>query len=154
REAGRGSKPAKSSPRHRMAEDSVWFTAAIGRRKNAEARWLLPMLCRRGSIKKEDIGAIRILDTVTEFEISARVASRFAARIRRPDKEDSIRIEAMQDAPSREEARPPKPHGKNAGRPDHAGFDKQARYATKKPRREGPVHTGKPERDRKAAPAP
>src|SRR5262249_35836335 len=148
----------KSSPRHRMAEDSVWFTAAIGRRKNAEARWLLPMLCRRGSIKKEDIGAIRILDTVTEFEISARVASRFAARIRRPDKEDTIRIEAMQDTPSREEKREqmrsPKPHGKNAGRPDHAGFDKQARYATKKPRREGPVHTGKPEHDRRAAATP
>ena len=141
-----------------MAEDSVWFSAAIGRRKNAEARWLLPMLCRRGSIKKEDIGTIRILDTVTEFEISARVASRFAARIRRPDKEDSIRIEAMQDGPSREEkreqARPPKPHGKNAGRTDHAGFDKQARYATKTPRREGPVHTGKPEHDRRATAAP
>src|SRR4029453_1807516 len=84
RENGQGSKPAKSSPRHRM-EDGVWFSAAIGRRKkNAEARWLLPMLCRRGSIKKEDIGAIRILATITEFEISARVASRFAARIRRP----------------------------------------------------------------------
>ena len=104
REAGRGSKPAKSSPRHRMAEDSVWFSAAIGRRKNAEARWLLPMLCRRGGIKKEDIGAIRILDTTTEFEISGlmlesgfqevqasasrrsqapRRASRFATRRRR-----------------------------------------------------------------------
>src|SRR3984885_2416688 len=42
------SKPGKSSPRHGMAEGSVWFRAAIGRRKNAEARWLLPMICRRG----------------------------------------------------------------------------------------------------------
>jgi ATP-dependent RNA helicase DeaD len=99
REAGRGSRPGKSSGRHGMAEDSVWFCAAIGRRKKADKRWLLPMLCRRGSIKKEDIGTIRILDTTTEFEISARVASRFAARIRRPDKEDSIRIEALPDGP-------------------------------------------------------
>ena len=134
-----------------MAEDSVWFSAAIGRRKNAEARWLLPMLCRRGSIKKEDIGTIRILDTVTEFEISARVASRFAARIRRPDKEDSIRIEAMNNAPSREEAPPPRLHGKNAERSDGAGFDKTARYATKKPHRKGQAHAARPEHDRKQA---
>ena len=82
-----------------MGEASVWFRAAIGRRKNAEARWLLPMICRRGGIDKRDIGAIRIMDTTTEFEISERVADRFVARIRRPDKEDSIRIEAMAEAP-------------------------------------------------------
>jgi ATP-dependent RNA helicase DeaD len=135
-----------------MAEDSVWFSAAIGRRKNADKRWLLPMLCRRGSIKKEDIGAIRILDTTTEFEISARVAGRFAARIRRPDKEDSIRIEAMNNAPSREEVRepaPPKLHGKNAERSDGAGFDKAARSATKKPHRKGQAHAARPEHERK-----
>ena len=65
-------KPGKPSPRHGMAEGSVWFRAAIGRQKNAEARWLLPMICRRGGIDKHDIGAIRILDTTTEFEISER----------------------------------------------------------------------------------
>ena len=74
------SKPGKSSPRHGMAEGSVWFRAAIGRRKNAEARWLLPMICRRGGIDKHDIGAIRIMDTTTEFEISERVAESFAAK--------------------------------------------------------------------------
>jgi ATP-dependent RNA helicase DeaD len=129
-------------------EDGVWFSAAIGRRKNAEARWLLPMLCRRGSIKKEDIGTIRILDTITEFEISARVADRFAARIRRPDKEDSIRIEAMKDAPRREEVREkewtPKSHGKNAKTPDKPAFDKKPHYDTKRRDRAEPAHAGKP----------
>jgi ATP-dependent RNA helicase DeaD len=70
----------------------VWFGAAIGRQKKAEARWLLPMICRRGGIDKNDIGAIRILETTTEFEISGRVADSFAVKIRRPDKEDNIRI--------------------------------------------------------------
>lgn len=120
REPGRGAKPGKPSPRHRMGEDSVWFSAAIGSRKNAEARWVLPMLCRRGGITKDDIGAIRILDTVTEFEISASAADRFATQIRRPDKEDNIRIEALNDGPSgeaaRAPARPPKPHGKSYDR--------------------------------------
>ncbi|MGY3035112.1 ATP-dependent RNA helicase DeaD [Bradyrhizobium sp. USDA 4354] len=96
------SKPGKASSKHGMAEASVWFRAAIGRRKNAEARWLLPMICRRGGIDKRDIGAIKIMDTTTEFEISERVADSFAARIKRPDKEDSIRIEPMADAPQRQ----------------------------------------------------
>jgi ATP-dependent RNA helicase DeaD len=131
------SKSGKSSSRHGMAEPCVWFRAAIGRRKNAEARWLLPMICRRGGIDKRDIGAIRIMDTTTEFEISERVADSFAVKIRRPDKEDSIRIEPMADAPQRQgrseersqaprrEARDGEPHSlkkkKHRNKPGHAG---------------------------------
>ncbi|MHC2255962.1 ATP-dependent RNA helicase DeaD [Bradyrhizobium embrapense] len=109
RASGPGSKTGKS-PRHGMEEATVWFRAAIGRRKNAEARWLLPMICRRGGIDKRDIGAIKISDTTTEFEIAARVADSFAAKIKRPDKEDSIRIEPLADAPQREAhvERPPR----------------------------------------------
>jgi ATP-dependent RNA helicase DeaD len=82
-----------------MGEGSVWFRVAIGRQKKAEARWLLPMICRRGGIDKHDIGAIRILETTTEVEISERAAELFAVKIRRPDKEDNIRIERLADAP-------------------------------------------------------
>jgi ATP-dependent RNA helicase DeaD len=99
RDYGPRPKPGKSSPRHAMAEGSVWFRAAIGRKKNAEARWLLPMICRRGGIDKHDIGAIRIMDTTTEFEISKAAAESFALKIKRPDKEDNIRIEALAEAP-------------------------------------------------------
>jgi ATP-dependent RNA helicase DeaD len=98
---GSGAKPVRSKVRIRdgMAEGSVWFRAAIGRRKNAEARWLLPMICRRGGIEKGDIGTIRIFDTSTDFEISATAAESFAAMIKRPDKEDNIRIEALPGGP-------------------------------------------------------
>jgi len=106
---------SKTGKSHGMAEASVWFRAAIGRKKNAEARWLLPMICRRGGIDKRDVGAIRILDTTTEFEISEQVAESFALKIRRPDKEDNIRIEPLADTP-----------------PDHAPSDKQSHS----PRRE------------------
>lgn len=96
-----GAKPMRSKAKMRdgMAEGSVWFRAAIGRRKNAEARWLLPMICRRGGIEKSDIGAIRIFDANTEFEIAAGAAESFAAMIKRPDKEDNIRIEALPNGP-------------------------------------------------------
>jgi ATP-dependent RNA helicase DeaD len=121
RAAGPRSKRGKASPRHGMAEGSVWFRAAIGRKKNAEARWLLPMICRRGGIDKHDIGAIRILDTTTEFEISKAAAESFATKIRRPDKEDNIRIEplagAPQDqAPSEPRSAPPRHEGQQTDR--------------------------------------
>jgi ATP-dependent RNA helicase DeaD len=111
-------KSGKASAKHAMAEGSVWFRAAIGRRKNAEARWLLPMICRRGGIDKRDIGAIKIMDTTTEFEISERVAESFAAKVKRPDKEDSIRIEPMTEAPQRQEAADERPHAPRRERDD------------------------------------
>ena len=136
RAVGPRSKGGKSSPRHGMAEGSVWFRAAIGRKKNAEARWLLPMICRRGSIDKHDIGAIRIMDTTTEFEISRAAAESFAAKIRRPDKEDNIRIEPLAEAPQAQaaaEQRPPAPRreGKEtergASRTDRSRDDREPR---------------------------
>jgi ATP-dependent RNA helicase DeaD len=114
-------KPGKSSSKHGMADGSVWFRANIGRKKNAEARWLLPMICRRGGIDKGDIGAIKIMDTTTEFEISERVAESFAAKIKRPDKEDNIRLEAMADAPQRQAPSEKRPHTprRESGEGDH-----------------------------------
>jgi ATP-dependent RNA helicase DeaD len=53
------------------------------------------MICRRGGIDRQAIGAIRILDTSTEFEISQSAAEAFAAQIKRPDKDDNIRIEPL-----------------------------------------------------------
>jgi ATP-dependent RNA helicase DeaD len=148
RSAGRRSKKGKSSPRHAMGGGSVWFSASIGSRKNAEARWLLPMICRRGGIDKSDIGAIRIMDTTTEFEISARAAETFAVKIRRPDKEDNIRIAALAGPSPREEVREkewtPKPHGKNAKASDKPAFDKKPHYDTKRRDRGEQAHAGKP----------
>ncbi|WP_063995859.1 DEAD/DEAH box helicase [Bradyrhizobium sp.] len=114
-------KAGKSSSKHGMADGSVWFRANIGRKKNAEARWLLPMICRRGGIDKNDIGAIKIMDTTTEFEISERVADSFAVKIKRPDKEDNIRLEPMADAPQRQAASEERPHAprRDSGDSDH-----------------------------------
>ncbi len=108
---GQGKEFGKGKPQRQMAEGSVWFRAAIGRNKNADARWLLPMICRRGGVDKHDIGAIRILDSSTEFEISGESAESFAALARRPDKEDNIRIEKIDgpspgDAPERPSFKP------------------------------------------------
>ncbi|MBB3974595.1 ATP-dependent RNA helicase DeaD [Hansschlegelia beijingensis] len=58
---------------------SAWFRIAIGRKQNAEPRWLLPMICRRGGLTRQDIGSIRIFESESRFEIAAEAAEAFAA---------------------------------------------------------------------------
>jgi ATP-dependent RNA helicase DeaD len=134
-------KTGKSSLRHGMAEAGVWFRAAIGRKKNAEARWLLPMICRRGGIDKRDIGAIQILETTTEFEISDRVAGSFAVRIRRPDKEDNIRIEPLADTQS---GQAPSEKRSHLPRRDADDTNHSARRSNNSRGATGPKQPGKP----------
>jgi ATP-dependent RNA helicase DeaD len=146
RNAGPRSKPrnpsSKPSARHVMGEGGVWFRASIGSRKNAEARWLLPMICRRGGIDKTDIGAIRVMDTTTEFEISARAAESFAAMIRRPDKEDNIRIEALPDGPQAQPAAETRPHARERDAAPHRPREDRA------PRPHGKPWQDKPRQDK------
>lgn len=89
-------------------EDVVWFKLGVGRRQNAEARWILPLLCRRGHITRNEIGAIRIGQHESWFQIPRPLAAKFAdaaARTASPDDEqDAIHIEEAPDGP-RVEAR-------------------------------------------------
>jgi ATP-dependent RNA helicase DeaD len=81
---------------HDDAHKLVWFTINIGRSKNADPRWLIPLLCRRGGISKNAIGKIQILARETRVEISREVSERFAAAVREPDTKDrNIHIEPL-----------------------------------------------------------
>jgi ATP-dependent RNA helicase DeaD len=102
-------------------EDTIWFRMDIGRRHNADPRWLLPLLCRRGHITKDAIGAIRIAANETMFEVPRAVAGRFADAVKRtqsgdPSGEGGIRIEPVQGTPrdaakvNRRSAPPPARH--------------------------------------------
>ena len=98
-----GGQPRTEGPRAGF-EDTVWFHMDIGRRHNADPRWLLPLLCRRGHITKNEIGAIRIAANETMFEIPRAAAARFSAALKRtaggdPEGEGGIRIEPVQGTP-------------------------------------------------------
>jgi ATP-dependent RNA helicase DeaD len=77
---------------------TVWFKLNAGREKNADPRWLLPMICRMGKITKSDIGAIRIFDRDTKFEVTESVAKRFMAAVAQVEKPE-VRIEQLNEAP-------------------------------------------------------
>jgi ATP-dependent RNA helicase DeaD len=78
---------------------TVWFRLNIGRLKNADPRWLIPMICRHGKITKQEIGAIRIFERETKFEIVAAVVERFTLALRQIDRPE-VRIERVEDGPS------------------------------------------------------
>ncbi|WP_279481492.1 DEAD/DEAH box helicase [Aureimonas sp. SK2] len=69
---------------------SVWFHLDIGRRNNADPKWLLPLLCRRGKVTRDDIGAIRIFDKETKVEIRADAAERFASAAQGSDDDITV----------------------------------------------------------------
>ena len=75
----------------------VWFSMDVGRDGNADPRWLLPFLCRRGHVTRQEIGRIRILGQETQFEVASYAAERFAAAARQASGENAeINIRPMQ----------------------------------------------------------
>ena len=113
--------------RHRPGfEDVVWFRMDVGRRQNADARWILPLLCRRGHITRNEVGAIRIGQGETHFQVPTSVARKFVDAVKRTagidgDDESGITIE-QSDAPPQQGAPhkprggpPPKPHRGQGG---------------------------------------
>ncbi|MCT8003596.1 DEAD/DEAH box helicase [Sphingomonas sanguinis] len=93
------------APRERREgfDDTVWFRMSVGRSQNADPRWLLPLICRRGHITRNEIGAIRIQPNETLFEIPAALASRFVAALKRTEAdhaEDDIAIEQADGPPA------------------------------------------------------
>jgi len=66
--------------------EGVWFRIDIGRRKSADPKWLLPVICKRGGVSRDAIGAIRIFDLETKFQVSSDQAEAFAAAMLTPGK--------------------------------------------------------------------
>ncbi len=111
-------------------EGSVWFRMNIGRNQNADPRWILPLLCRRGHLSRGDIGAIRLAADESMFEVARGAADRFLEAVRRTaqDEDDGVIIIPFDGAP-RDEAKQnrrdnarnsppmPKPYRKPESRP-------------------------------------
>ncbi|MFZ4382140.1 MAG: DbpA RNA binding domain-containing protein, partial [Sandarakinorhabdus sp.] len=108
--------------------EGVWFRLDVGRRQNADPRWIIPLLCRRGGVTKPDIGAIRILPSETLVEIAPEMAERFIVALQRHatrqgrSAEDQIAIEPAGGPPASRPPRPPlhaRPHAPR--KPPHRG---------------------------------
>ncbi|MDB5524369.1 MAG: box type helicase protein [Rhizobium sp.] len=94
--------PREESPRGRGADfgPSVWVSLSVGRKQNAEPRWLIPVLCRSGNITKNDIGAIKMQQDETFVEIAAESMDNFLHNIG-PNKtlERGMRVSVLEGMP-------------------------------------------------------
>lgn len=91
--------PRDSRPPRKVwdnGREMVWFGIDIGHERKADPRWLLPLLCRAGNVTKAEIGAIKIFDRDTRFQIAAEFADTFAdaARAMKPNEGRISRIGA------------------------------------------------------------
>lgn len=93
---------------------STWFRLNVGRRNNADPKWLLPLICRRGNVTRKDIGVIRIFDEETAFEVGAAALDRFTKAVRKSEGADVV-IELL-------------PGGAPTGRPERAPRAKEPRW--------------------------
>jgi ATP-dependent RNA helicase DeaD len=117
--ADRPREKPKSSAREMT--NGVWFKLTVGRERNADPKWLLPEICRQGEITKRDIGAIRVYETETRFEVDPAVAAKFAEKVAARAK-GGVRIFPAPDgepaagggAPPRHEHRAPEKHSPKA----------------------------------------
>lgn len=96
---------APEAPREGF-EDAVWFRIDLGRNRNAEARWLLPLICRRGHLTRREIGAIRVFDRETRFQVVADAVERFEAAAAKADSDGGRISRLPADAPPAEAGAP------------------------------------------------
>jgi ATP-dependent RNA helicase DeaD len=127
----RPSSPRSEGPRQGGPRgETVWFRLSIGRKDGADPRQLLPMLCRRGKITRDEVGAIRIFDRETKVEIDADVAERFYELAKAVDR-DKITIAPVT---GEEERRPAKPFAEKASHaPRSAHPARDERSSERKP---------------------
>ncbi|MBW4709409.1 DEAD/DEAH box helicase [Roseobacter sp. YSTF-M11] len=109
------SDPAAKDDRPRKSfGPSVWFSVSMGQKDGAEPRVLLPMVCKRGNLTKDDVGAIRVQQSHSFVEILASSADAFVAAVGADMVlEDGAKLTRLDSAPDLD--RGPRPERKPRG---------------------------------------
>jgi ATP-dependent RNA helicase DeaD len=95
--------------REEFEHDAVVFRVNLGAEDKAEPGWILPLICRRGGVTRNEVGAIRIGPRFTEFQIAGDAAHDFALAAARTDpRAPHVVIESSRPA-RREDSRPQSP---------------------------------------------
>jgi ATP-dependent RNA helicase DeaD len=149
--------PLKPKREFVAASDASWFRLNVGRAKNADPKWLVPLICRLGHVTKSDIGVIKIFDRESKFEISKAMAARFTGIVK-DVAEGDVRIEPT-SPPSLNPERPKrdyadKPRGDRQGAGEARSYDAPRKDFGDKPKWEKkPKWEGKPRIEGDSKPA-
>ncbi|MDP5358945.1 MAG: DEAD/DEAH box helicase, partial [Paracoccaceae bacterium] len=124
---------------HKAFGPSKWFSVDVGREGKAEARWLLPMICKAGDITKNEIGAIRIQPNETFVEIAEPAVAGFLKAVGSDMKlENQATLTALDGPPQLGERGPRKTKNDYADKPKRDAGDKPKRDYADKPNRHAP----------------
>jgi ATP-dependent RNA helicase DeaD len=137
----------------RGGENMVQFRISAGRNANADPKWILPMLCRRGKITKQEIGAIRIFDRETIVEIAREAAEGFTAAVKAtPDNDVRITPHDGSQPVDHDGGERPRGERTRSGRSggEHSGGERSGGKGARRDDDRGPRRekTGYPKRDR------
>lgn len=107
-------------PRREDFGPATWISLSVGRKQNAEPRWLIPLLCRAGQMTKRDIGAIKMHPEETHVQIAQDAIEGFLASIG-PNRtiERGIRVGVFDGQP--QASRPSQPTRKSFAERKHGG---------------------------------
>ncbi|WP_111406023.1 DEAD/DEAH box helicase, partial [Meridianimarinicoccus zhengii] len=123
--------------------DSRWLALSVGHADRAEARWLLPLLCRAGGIEKDAIGAIRVGPSESYVELDSAAIDGFLASVGDArELEGGIALTLLDSKP---DMPPPPPRPDRDNRPSHRG---------KPDRGERPARAARPPREASTARPP
>jgi ATP-dependent RNA helicase DeaD len=124
-------------------EGSAWFKLNVGRNQNADPRWILPLLCRRGHITRNEIGAIRMTANETLFEVPGNISARFLDAVKRTDTgEDDVEITAVEGKPRDDARHARRNDGRPSGRP--GGRPNEGRSNEGRPNEGRPIRSVRP----------
>ncbi|MBV7379853.1 DEAD/DEAH box helicase [Maritimibacter dapengensis] len=120
---------------------SRWIALSVGRGDNAEARWLLPLLCRAGNLDKSAIGAIRVQDSETFVELTEASLDGFLGNLGADGElDEGVKarvLDAAPDlAPQPRQDRGPRRDGPS-GKPHRKGGNPREDRGERKPRDHG-----------------
>jgi ATP-dependent RNA helicase DeaD len=143
---------------HDTFGDCVWFSLSVGRKQNAEPRWILPAICRGGNLTKEDVGAIKVQAETTFVQLRSACVDQFLAGIG-PNKtiNKTIRVRRLESPPGstneEKEASQHRPHRAVPRSGEHRGATARSEHdkPDRKPRpggNPGMPYAGKPKKNK------
>lgn len=141
-------KPARKT--HEDFGPSTWFSLSVGRKNQAEPRWLLPMLLRNASLEKNAIGAIRVQYDETFVEVSDASAGQLVAFLEQGGVlEEGIGVKRLDAAPDLSSPRPgPTGRDRDGPRKPRDGGPRKDRDGPRKDRDEPRRDKDKPRKDK------
>ncbi len=150
RERGERSERAPREDRSSF-NGGAWFTLSAGRKHRADPKWILPLICKAGQVSKGDVGAIRILENETRFEINSEKAKEYFATVEEQGTGEKGLVIRTSTAPE-QESRGPRSDRGGERRFDKRGGDDKPGWGAPKGKSRFKGGEGKPYGDKPKGP--